>query len=60
MGVRDGSLFMVPMGLESNNFGFFIRMSLFSCVFVKFRISVFMSLECIDLDEGWLRSQVWR
>ena len=46
--------------LISNNLGFFVRSSLDRCVLVKFRVSVFISLECMKVGEGWLRSQAWR
>ena len=46
--------------LISNNLGFFLRSSLDRCVLVKFRVSVFISLECIKVKGGWSRSQVWR
>ena len=36
----------------SNNLGFFVRSSLDRCVLVKFRVSVFISLECTKIGEG--------
>ena len=50
------------MSGASNNLGFFVRSSLDldRCVLVKFRVSVFISLECMKVGEGWLRSQAWR
>ena len=44
-GVGDGSLFLKSGALISNNLGFFLRSSLDRCVLVKFRVSVFISLE---------------
>ena len=41
----DGSLFLVSMGFESDNFGFFSRRSFLRCVFVRCSVSVHISLE---------------
>ena len=45
LGVEDGSLVVVSMGFESDNFGFLIRRSLLRCVFVRCSVSVHISLE---------------
>ena len=52
MGVGDGSLSFMSMGFVSNSFGFFIRLSFLRCAFVKFRVSVFMSLEGFKFEGG--------
>ncbi len=56
MGVGDGTLTFVSMGLISNNFGFFIRSSLVRCVLVKFFVSVFMSVEGFKFRGGRIRN----
>ena len=45
LGVGDGSLSLVSIDLVSNSLGFLACLSLFSCVFVRFWVSVLISFE---------------
>ncbi len=53
-GGGDNTSSLISRDLESNNFGFFLRMSFFCWFLLNLFVSVHISFEGIRLGMGWL------